>query len=177
MHWRRNGTAWPKASRLSWGRNMRKDTFLGELSARMAQFGWPGRQVRRITQEVADHWDELEHEARERGLEEAPAANFACKRLGDLKALLESYEQTMRSASWAGRHPILTFVVLPPVALVIWFLCWIGMAAGAGELYAKLLSLNAPEGGSYLTVLFGVKVIHYTGVFALPALFWWWARN
>jgi hypothetical protein len=156
---------------------MPKEAFFGEMAARMARFGWPGRQVRRILQEVADHWNGLDQEARECGLSDSDAAEFARARLGNPAALLKSYEHTMRTSSWAGRHPVLGFVLLPPVALAVWFMWWTALAAGAGEMYAKLLNLKTPAWGSYLAVLFGVKVIHYTGVFAIPALFWLWARN
>jgi len=156
---------------------MPKETFLSGLSARMARLGWPTRHVRRIMQEVTDHWNELEQEGRERGLDQAAASDFAWQRLGDPRALVDTYESTMCRASWAGRHPIVSFILLPPLALLTWFLCWTAMAAGASELYAKLLGLNAPDWGSYLTVLFGVKVIHYTGVFTVPIFFWWWART
>jgi PDZ domain-containing protein len=156
---------------------MRKDTFIGEVSGGMAQRGWPCKYVRRLTREISDHWHELEQEGRERGLDESAACDFAGQRLGDPNALIASYQRAMRDASWAGRHPVVSFILLPPLALMLWFLCWIGMAGGASDLYAKLLSLKTPAWGSYLTVLFGVKVIHYTGVFAVPALFWWWARS
>lgn len=156
---------------------MPKEAFLRELTARMASQGWAGAQSRRIAREVADHWEELEREGREHGLDEVAVREFAAQKVGEPTALLDCYAQTMRQASWAGRHPILCFVALPPLALMIWFLSWIGMAAGAGDVYGKLLGRNTHVWESYVVVLLGVKVIHYTGVFAVPALFWWWARR
>src|SRR5688572_25146750 len=156
---------------------MCKENFIAALSAKMARLGWPGGHARRIAREVADHWEELAQEGREHGLDETAAHDFARQRLGEPKVLLDFYGQTMRGVTWAGRHPVISFAVLPPLALVIWFLYWTGMAVGAADMYANMLGLNVPVWKSYVVVLLGVKVIHYTGVFAVPALFWWWGRR
>lgn len=153
---------------------MRKEEFIRQFITGLARVGWPGRHVKRAAQEIADHWDDLEAEGRERGM---ASASFANEQIGDAEVLIRFHQQALRKAHWSGRHPVLSFAVLPPLALVLWFLAWAGMAAGASELYGKLLAFSPSVWGSYLIVLLGTKVIHYTGVCAVPVFFWWWARR
>ena len=135
------------------------------------------KHVDRVVREASDHWDDLETEARENGADPLVALQLAGERIGEPSALIHRHRATMRRAHWSGRHPILTFAVLPPLLLVVWFLAWAAMAMGAGEIYGALLSLPQPVWSSYLVVLLWATVIHYTGVLAVPAFFSWWARH
>src|SRR4051812_15333703 len=141
---------------------MRKDEFVRKLSHKLAALGWPATQVSRLTHEIQDHWDDLAEEGRNRGL---IPDRFASERIGTIESLVNAHSQAMRNAHWAGRHPILSFGLLPPVALLAWCLGWGLMAAGAGELYGKLLGLQQPFWSTFLLVLITAKVIQYTGLF------------
>ena len=156
---------------------MRKHDLIESLSRGLVALGWTAKHVRRVAREVSDHWDDLEAEAREGGLDDAAAARFAFQQIGEPATLIRFHQSALRQAHWSGRHPILSFAVLPPVALALWFLAWVLMAAGAGEVYGQFLHLPHWLWESYLAVFAGIKVIHYTGVFAVPAFFWWWARR
>src|SRR5436190_5041500 len=156
---------------------MRKEEFVQELSKKLARLGWPTAQIERTAREVSDHWEDLENEGREQGLIPDAIAHSASERIGNLESLVGLHDESMRKAHWCGRHPVVSFVLLPPIALLVWFLGWGAMAAGAGQLYGKLLGLQQPFWSSFVLVLITAKAIEYTGLFSIAALFCWWARQ
>ena len=156
---------------------MLKGDFLRELANGLARIGWPIKHINRVARETSDHWDDLEAEACERGLDPHAASQVASEGIGTAETLIRLHQEIMRKASWSGRHPVLTFAVLPPLLLVAWFLVWAALAMGAGEVYGKLLARPAPVWSSHLLVLVWATVIHYTGVVAVPVFFSWWARR
>jgi len=156
---------------------MPKQDFLRVLSRAIADTGWSARHARRIALETSDHWDDLESEAREAGLDSTAAAAFASEQIGQPAVLVQVHQERMRQAHWSGRHRVWSFAVLPPLLLMIWFMAWTLMALTAANLYTTLLGLPDRVWGSYLVVLFWATVIHYTGVVAVPAVAWWWAQR
>src|SRR5512145_653456 len=117
---------------------MRKHEFLRELSRRMEKLAWPGKQTSRVVQEIGDHWDDLESEAGERGLDGSAATAFVNERIGEPEALVRVHQERMRQVHWSGRHPVVSFALMPPLLLGVWFMWWTVMAAAAGEFYSKL---------------------------------------
>jgi hypothetical protein len=154
---------------------MLKKDFLRELWSETARLGWRRKDAARLAHEVSEHWEDLEAEAQESGVSSAAIASFARERIGAPKVLASIHQKTMRTAHWGGRHPVLSFAVLPPVLLVAWFMAWVAMAIGAAGVYAKIFTIAQPVWSSYLVVLIWAKVIHYTGMVAVPAIAWWWA--
>src|SRR6185503_11232747 len=147
---------------------MRKKQFIAEFSRKLADLGWSRAQISRTAQEMNDHWDDLEEEGRESG---SIPDQFAAERIGTADSLARLQCDCMRSAHWSGRHPILSFALLPPVTLLAWFMAWALMAVGAGELYSKMLGLPHLVWSRFFVVLITAKVIHYSGLFAIPAFF------
>ncbi|HKQ39453.1 MAG TPA: PDZ domain-containing protein [Verrucomicrobiae bacterium] len=156
---------------------MRKQDFFHQLSSAISRLGIPRKDVRRLAEETTDHWEDLEAEARIAGLDDPAACAFASKRIGDPAALAQLHRQRMRQAHWSGRHPIWSFAVVPPVLLILWFLAWSLMAVTAADIYTSLLRLPEQISGSYLMVLVWATVVRYTGIVAVPAISWWWARR
>ena len=156
---------------------MRKEEFLRTLSKGLAALDWPAKHVQRTARETSDHWDDIEAEARQEGLDARAASQSAHERIGKPEALICAHQAMMRKATWSGRHPVVSFALMPPLLLVVWFVTWSMMAFGAGEIYTKLLALPEPIWRSYVLVLIWAMVIHYTGVIVVPAIAWWWARR
>src|SRR5262245_12831434 len=67
-----------------------------ELQCRLARLGWPADRIQTASLEVTDHWEDLEAEGREQGLDVAAATKFADERLGDPAALAQQFAETMR---------------------------------------------------------------------------------
>jgi PDZ domain len=156
---------------------MRKEEFLRALSKGLAELGWAAKHVKRTARETSDHWDDLEAEAREDGLDAAAASRSTNERIGEADSLIRLHHETMRKATWSGRHPVMSFALMPPLLLIVWFVTWSLMAFGAGEIYSKLLALSEPIWRSHLLVLIWATVIHYTGVIVVPAIAWSWAQR
>ena len=148
---------------------MRKEEFLNKLSSGLAQLGWPAKHMNRVVQETSDHWDDLQSE-------QGHGSDTTVKeRIGEPEALIRLHQETMRKTNWSGRHPVVTFALMPAVLLNLWFLGWTLMATSASDVYQSLLELPYPIWSSYLLVLIWATVIHYTGAVAVPAALWWWA--
>lgn len=154
---------------------MPKQDFIRELSHALARTGWPTTHARRLVQETSDHWDDLESEARETGLDTTAATAFAGERIGKPAVLVQAHQRRMRDTHWSGRHPVWSFAVAPPMMIVLWFLVWARLALEAFAMYSNLFGLHLM--GSHLLVLFWASIIHYTGVLAVPAIGWWWAQR
>src|SRR6185436_10840986 len=89
-----------------------------KLREALCRRGWPGAQAGRVVREVAEHWEDLETEGREEGLDAIAAARRADERLGDVDALVRQMAETFRRASYAGRHPFVCFLLLPLLAVM-----------------------------------------------------------
>jgi len=80
--------------------------------------GVPRRRRRRLLDEYADHRAELEKELADAG-QEAELDERVTARLGEPEVLAELALQRLRSESFAGRHPVLGFTLLPALSLVV----------------------------------------------------------
>jgi len=97
--------------------------FIETLRCRLVELGCPLAQVRRLVREVADHRDDLKQAAEAEGLSGAAAEIQAMAQLGDPLALAEDLAATLRRSSWWGRHYVITFGLLPVLAVpVLWAL-------------------------------------------------------
>jgi len=95
--------------------------FIQELRSRLLELGCPITQIRRLVREVVDHREDLKQAARSEGLPAADAEARANARLGDPLALAEQMMVTLRRSTWWGRHSVITFGLLPLLAVpVLW---------------------------------------------------------
>jgi len=86
------------------------------------ELGCPIAPTQRLIQEVADHREDLKQAALAEGLSGADAEARANAQLGDPLALAEELMAALRRSSWWGRHFVVTFCLLPLLAVpVLWF--------------------------------------------------------
>jgi hypothetical protein len=101
------------------------DRLRGDLTRR----GLPRDYVERVVAELDDHRDDLRAEATDEGTAPRVVEQTSGDRLGDPRGLAEFVTAQYRARTFAGRHPIVMFLVAPvPVALLAWSL---GCTAGA----------------------------------------------
>jgi hypothetical protein len=81
--------------------------------------GCPARYSQRSVAELAEHFEDLTHAGIENGLDSGIARARATEELGDPMILAERLVASFRQASWWGRHPIIGFCLLPPLALMV----------------------------------------------------------
>jgi len=86
---------------------------------RLFELGCPARYSRRSVAEFSEHFEDLVHARIQDGLEPATARARATEELGAPTILAERLVASFRQASWWGRHPIIGFCLLPPLALMI----------------------------------------------------------
>lgn len=125
--------------------------------------GLPRDYVRRTIDELDAHrGDVAQSDPR------STAALATSRVLGDPRALAARLVQDYRSARFAGRRPLLTFVVAPiPLALLVWVLC---LAVGAAIAFA-VVSLF----GEYsLWTFTALEFLHRLSAIAPQLLCGWW---
>src|SRR5438046_2393226 len=93
-----------------------------ELGSKLLRQGVPRRHAARIVQELVDHRDDLEAEGRAAGQPLEAARSAAREKLGDIDELAEELLATRRRSYWCGRHPLISFVLLPIPAFLLLFL-------------------------------------------------------
>ena len=151
---------------------MRNSPVLTELEGRLQGTGCPVRRVREQVQELADHHEDLRLAALAEGLDERTAAARADAQLGAPEALAEHLAAAWRQASWCGRHPWVSFCLLPPLAfLTLWWLLSAGLTVlGFGLLLlrygrsftpADLLAAFARDPDSFAEFYTVVKGLNY----------------
>jgi hypothetical protein len=86
---------------------------------RLIELGCPARYAQRSVAEFAEHFEDLIQARIEDGLETGIARTRASEQLGAPAALAERLVNSFRQASWWGRHPVIGFCLLPPVALMV----------------------------------------------------------
>lgn len=108
----------------------------------LAGHGLPAERLQRVTDELAEHWEDLRDAGREEGLSEVQAAARADLRLGPPDQLTAKLIAGFRSHSWLGRHPIMGLCLLPV------FLAPLLMGAVAFPLYWLGEALHLISAGS-----------------------------
>jgi hypothetical protein len=101
--------------------------FVGKLLLRR---GVPAGYVGRLLAELTEHREDLVEELRRGGRANEAATIEADVRMGEPAALAEAVLARLRRGSVAGRHPLLTFVVAPTLALPLTWALLLGLAAG-----------------------------------------------
>ena len=119
---------------------MRYPDRLLELLRYLMSLGMSPSYAERVASELQDHWKDIVEEARVSGYSEKEAAEFADLRLGDTKEIARSIVVKVRRTRWAGRHPLVAFVVMPiPLFFLTTGLCfggafWVLSTLSSGDL-------------------------------------------
>jgi hypothetical protein len=93
---------------------MHKSKWLSEVAQALHRQGLSTAYIRRFTAELADHCEDLCQEAT------SMDANQVTARLGSPDELASHAAQELRLRTYAGRHPLITFVAAPlPTAMLL----------------------------------------------------------
>jgi hypothetical protein len=85
----------------------------------LVQQGVAVRYARRIAGELADHYEDLRHEAELSGISPGDVAGFAAERLGSANNIAAAVRQRPELRSWIYRHPQLARLALPLAFVVL----------------------------------------------------------
>jgi hypothetical protein len=89
------------------------DSILSQIERRLIAARMPLVQRKRALQELSEHREDLIRAALDDGLSENAAAIRADNSLGNPGELVDQIVLAARRSSWAGRHPVTAFCVLP----------------------------------------------------------------
>src|SRR4051812_12009576 len=92
---------------------MLDSTLLQKLENRLIALGLPATLRQRALQELSDHHQDLVDTALDDGFSKTEALKRADTSLGEPISLADQIVLAARRSSWCGRHPILSFGVLP----------------------------------------------------------------
>lgn len=135
-----------------------------ELGRKLLRQGVPRLHAARIVQELVDHRDDLEAEGRAAGQSLEAARSAAAEKLGDIDELAEELLATRRRSYWCGRHPLISFVLLPVPAFLLLFvligLLFLGAVLAWSELKENLPEPNwaAVRVGFYLVLCMAITI-------------------
>jgi hypothetical protein len=144
-----------------------------QFKRRLIELGCPMGRIRRNIQELADHHEDLKHDAMEEGFSEAAAEAHATERLGEPVALAERVAAVLRNSSWCGRHPVLSFCILPPLGILIIAALGLLLETVMARLYFSAEELNIlandERGMEFLRAI--LKLTYYGAVALTSILF------
>lgn len=92
---------------------MRHPDRLLELLRYLIRLGLGSSYASRVGLEIRDHWRDIAEEAQLKGFSEEEAAEVADLRLGDPDEIARSIVAKVRGSQWAGRYPLVAFVMVP----------------------------------------------------------------
>src|ERR1700691_4256120 len=98
---------------------MRDSTVMALFEHRLAEFGFRDARLRACAQELREHHEDLKQAALEEGMSESEAEARAEELLGEPYALAVQMIAVFRRSTWWGRHPVITFCLLPLVAMLL----------------------------------------------------------
>jgi hypothetical protein len=110
---------------------MSEQNWLKQVAQSLRHRGLSPRYIRRFTDELADHYQDLFMETR------SMDAKLLSERLGAPAELADRAVHEMRGRSYAGRHPLITFIAAPLPATAV-------LLIGFGLAFLAALSL-VPE--------------------------------
>ena len=140
---------------------MRNPAVIAQFERRLVELGCPAAQLRASVRELGEHHDDLKQAALEEGLSEPDAEARADELLGEPVTLAGQISAVLRQSSWFGRHPVITFCLLPSLVMILMAVLGLSLDVLAGRLYftADELSVLADDSGG-LALLKIVAVRH-----------------
>lgn len=138
---------------------------------RLVELGYPESRLRRDTQELADHHDDLRSAAKEEGVLEVDAEARADRLLGEPAILAEQAAAALRESSWWGRHPFVSFCILPPFAFVGILIVALILGIPVVGLFSGYKPADLPTSYGLLLMM----VTYYAAITVTAILFCWLA--
>lgn len=156
---------------------MRKPNSIDDLRQRLLRNGLPAAYVIRAVRELEEHREDLLSELREEGVIGIEAELKAAERMGNFDELATRLSNTMRRSRWCGRHPIVTFCLLPVMSFFAGFALVLAMLAGVAELGGWLETKPNLSSGQWAWVTGFVHVVRWGLFAAIPVVFCWLSRS
>ena len=97
---------------------MREASTISQVEHRLVELSCPPALLQCKMRELAEHREDLRQEALEEGLSQSQAEARADELMGEPYGIAEHLAAALRQSSWWGRHPVLGFCVLPPLAIL-----------------------------------------------------------
>src|SRR5690242_873237 len=98
---------------------MHKVGAIRAFERRLFELGCPARYSQRSVAEFAEHFEDLTQGRIEEGFEQSASEVQAGRELGDPNLIADRLVASFRQASWWGRHPVIGYCLLPPLALLL----------------------------------------------------------
>lgn len=156
---------------------MRKLKSIDGLRRRLLRNGLPAAYVMRATRELEEHREDLFEELREEGVVGTAAELKVTERMGNFDDLATRLSNTMRRSNWCGRHPIMTFCVLPVLSFFTGFALVLAILAGLADFAGWLEPKPKLTPGQWTWVTGFVHVLRWSLFAAIPFWFCWLARS
>ena len=156
---------------------MRKLDSTAGLRRYLLRRGLPAGYVVRATRELEEHREDLLEELREDGVVGIEAEAKVNDRMGSFDDLAVRLTQSMRRSNWCGRHPILTFCLLPLLSFFIGFALVLATFAGIADMAGWLETKPKLTAGQWAIVTGGVHLLRWCLFAAIPFWFCWLARS
>ena len=156
---------------------MRNLKSIDGLRRRLLRNGLPAAYVMRATRELEEHRQDLFEELRAEGVVGAAAELNVEKRMGNFDDLATRLSNTMRRSNWCGRHPIVTFCVLPMLSFIAGVALALAILAGVAEFAGLLEAKPKLTPGQWALVTGFVHFSRWSLFAAIPFWFCWLARS
>jgi hypothetical protein len=156
---------------------MRKLKSIDGLRRRLLRNGLPAAYVMRATRELEEHREDLLEELRGEGVVGTAAELKVAERLGNFDVLATHLTGSMRRSNWCGRHPVVTFCLLPLLSFFAAFALVLAMIAGVAEVAGWLEPKPKLSPGQWAWVTGLVHVLRWSLFAAIPFWFCWLARS
>lgn len=144
------------------------------LYAELIRRGLPTDYARRTAEELDDHRADLLADLRAQHADDPEGV--ANERLGETRALAKRIAGDYQRRSWFGRWPLVSFLLLPPVLLVVAWTALINAVVGVGMLVNWMVGPTAP--GEAMRNVESAWAFYYVAVcifsFAVPVVMTWW---
>ena len=154
-----------------------------QLRHELRKQGCPPASMQRMVQEVADHGEDLRQAALAEGLSTAEAEARAHDQLGEPVVLAERLMTALRQSFWCGRHPVISFcllpLLLPPVIFTLSILLgfWLELAIGYGGSLDKVRGIIDRQPEKLYEFVLAVHTANYVAIALVTIVFCWLARR
>jgi hypothetical protein len=152
---------------------MRRHPWLEELRGNLACRGLPRAYIARFLAELEDHLQDISLEQEvsvSTDMRKAPSGRVV-ERLGSHEQLVEHAVANYQGASFAGRHPVVVFLLAPiPVAIICWVVFLLVAVLGVEGLgYMFGPGVLPPASDWPVAVVRSVRALPLLGSFIPPA--------
>ncbi len=156
---------------------MRKLKSIDGLGRRLLRNGLPAAYVMRATRELEEHREDLFNELKEEGVVGTAAELKVKERMGNFDELAARLSNTMRRSNWCGRHPVMTFCVLPVISFIAGFALVVAILASLADVAGWLEPRPRLTPGQWAWITGFVHVLRWSLFAAIPFWFCWLARS